>query len=60
MSRSEQNPVGKNIAKTKAKTDSVVSGTEFHASKRGGYKAGTNRYQTSSKSHEVTTHIREK
>lgn len=60
LSRSNQHPVGKVIASTKAKTDSTISGTEYHASKRGGYKAGTNRYQTSSKGPEVTSHIREK
>lgn len=60
MSRSRQHPVGKAIAQTRAKSDSILSGTEFHASKRGGYKAGENRYQTSAKNHGVTAIIRRK
>lgn len=31
LSRSNQHPVGKVIASTKAKTDSTISGTEYHA-----------------------------
>lgn len=58
MSRSKQHPVGKNVAKTKAKVDSTLSGTNYHESKRGGYKAGENRYQTSSKTADVKSIIR--
>lgn len=57
--RTNQHPVGRVVASTKAKVDSTISGTEYHASKRGGYKAGNNRYQTSSKSADVTTLIRD-
>jgi hypothetical protein len=57
MSR-DKNPFGRNVARTSSKIDSIVTNRLWKSSKTGGYKSGTDRWEPSSKSTNVTVHRR--